>query len=377
MDCAAKKSDNNNLLKYIQVKPTFYPLQVKKITRQTRNAIAIEFDVPASLQSIFAFQPGQYLTIKKVIDGEETRRTYSLCSSPLDNKWTVAVKKVAGGLFSTWANEQLQEGDTLDVMPPNGKFSPALLAENEKHYAAFAAGSGITPIISIIATTLATEPNSSFTLIYGNQSRSSIIFKEELEALKNRYINRLSIYHILSREKTDAEINYGRIDAAKCEQIFTKLLDVNSVDEFYLCGPQEMSTCVNDALVQRGIHSTKIRQELFTVGQKTGKRKEHQIAITEDSPKSRITIRIDGMETSFDLAYDSDPIMDAALHEGMELPYACKGGMCCTCKAKLVEGEVEMEVHYGLEHDEIEAGYILTCQSHPKSAVVVLDFDQR
>lgn len=359
------------------MKPTFYPLQVKKITRQTRNAVAIELDIPASLQSIFAYQPGQYLTIRKKIEGEETRRTYSLCSSPLDNKWTIAVKKVPGGLFSTWANEQLQEGDTLDIMPPNGKFSPSLNDENKKHYAAFAAGSGITPVISIIATTLATEPNSSFTLVYGNQSRSSIIFKEALEALKNKYINRLSIYHILSREKTDADINYGRIDAAKCEQIFAKLLDINSVDEFFLCGPQEMSACVHDALVQRGIDSTKIRQELFTVTQKTGKRKEQQITATQDSPKSRITVRIDGMETSFDLAYDSDPIMDAALHEGMELPYACKGGMCCTCKAKLVEGEVEMEVHYGLEHDEIAAGFILTCQSHPKTPVVVVDFDQR
>jgi ring-1,2-phenylacetyl-CoA epoxidase subunit PaaE len=258
------------------VKPIFYPLQVKKITRQTRNAIAIELDVPASLQSIFTFQPGQYLTIRKIINGEETRRTYSLCSSPLDGKWTVAVKKVPGGLFSTWANEHLH-------------------AENGKHYAAFAAGSGITPIISIIATVLATEPKSRFTLIYSNQSRSSIIFKEELEALKNRYINRLSIFYLLSREKTDAEINYGRIDAAKCEQIFTKLLDVNSVDEFYLCGPQEMSACVHDALVNRGIDSTKIRQELFTVGQKTGTRKEQHIAATEDSPKSRITVRIDGI----------------------------------------------------------------------------------
>ncbi len=359
------------------MKPTFYPLQVKKITRQTRNAVAIEFEVPGSLQAIFAFQPGQYLTIKKDIHGEEARRTYSLCSSPLEHKWTVAVKKVPGGLFSTWANEWLQEGDTLEVMPPNGKFSPLLNPENKKNYAAFAAGSGITPIISIIATTLATEPNSSFTLIYGNQSRSSIIFKEELEALKNRYINRLSIYHILSREKTDAEINYGRIDAPKCAQIFEKLLDVNSVDEFFLCGPQEMSACVHNALVQHGIDSNKIKQELFTVGQKSGKRKEQQIAANEDSPKSRITVRIDGMETSFDLSYDSDPIMDAALHEGMELPYACKGGMCCTCKAKLVSGEVEMEVHYGLEQDEIEAGYILTCQSHPKTPIVVVDFDQR
>jgi ring-1,2-phenylacetyl-CoA epoxidase subunit PaaE len=359
------------------VKPTFYPLTIKNIERQTRNAVAIELDVPEELKSIFTYLPGQYLTFKQEIEGEEIRRNYSLCCSPLEDKWCVAVKKVPGGLFSTLANEKLKPGDTLWVMPPMGNFSPALNATHQKNYLAIAAGSGITPILSIIATTLATEPFSQFTLVYGNQSRSSIIFKEELEALKNKYINRLSIYHILSREKTDAVLNYGRIDAAKCEELFPKLIDLAKVDEVFLCGPMEMSQGLKQTFITRGMDEKKIHLELFTTGTAKTGRKLSTIADSDDSPKSKVTIMLDGRESSFELAYDSDSILDAGIHEGLELPFACKGGMCCTCKAKLLKGEVEMEVHYGLEHDEIVAGYILTCQSHPKTAEVVVDYDMR
>jgi ring-1,2-phenylacetyl-CoA epoxidase subunit PaaE len=359
------------------VKPKFYPLIIKNIERQTRNAVAIELDVPEELRSIFAYKPGQYLTFKHEIDGEEIRRNYSLCSSPLEGKWCVAVKKVPGGLFSTLANEALKPGETLLVMPPLGNFVPNLDATQKKNYLAIAAGSGITPILSIIATTLATEPESNFTLVYGNQSRSSIIFKEALEALKNKYINRLSIYHILSREKTDAALNYGRIDAAKCNELFPRLIDLNIIDEFFLCGPVEMSLSLKEELLRRGVPEKNIYLELFTTGNR-GKNKKKNIQNTgDDSPKSKVTIRLDGRESCFDLAYDSDSILDAGIHEGLELPFACKGGMCCTCKAKLLMGEVDMEVHYGLEHDEMEAGYILTCQSHPKTGEVVVDFDDR
>ena len=359
------------------MKQQFFPLKVKRIERQTKNAVSIEFDVPEELKEQFAFRPGQYLTVRQIVNGEDIRRNYSLCSSPLDHRWQVGVKKVAGGAFSTWANDELQPGDTLEVMPPLGKFSPALDPTHKKHYAAFAAGSGITPILSIIAATLATEPHSTFTLVYGNQSRSSIMFKEELEALKDKYLHRLSVYHILSREKTDADINYGRIDATKCEQLFSRLVDVHSFDEFFLCGPEEMSATVKEQLMKAGIDEKKIRQELFTVNRKAGAKKQAQATHNDESPKSRVIVRHDGVESSFELAYDSDPILDGALHEGIDLPFACKGGMCCTCKAKLLEGEVDMEVHYGLEHDEIEAGYILTCQSHPKTPVVVVDYDDR
>lgn len=359
------------------MKPTFYPLLLKKIDRQTRNAVALELDVPETLQPLFSYQPGQYLTFRHTINGQEIRRNYSLCSSPLDGKWQVAVKKVTGGLFSTLANEILKPGDTLWVMPPMGNFTPILDGAHQKNYLAVAAGSGITPILSIISTTLATEPLSQFTLVYGNQSRSTIIFKEELEALKNKYINRLSIYHIFSREKTDAMLNYGRIDAAKCDELFPKLIDLNKVDEVFLCGPMEMSIGLKNELVARGMDEKKIHLELFTTGITKDRKKQSINKESDESPKSKVTIVLDGRESSFELAYDSDSILDAGIHEGLELPFACKGGMCCTCKAKLLKGEVEMEVHYGLEHDEIEAGYILTCQSHPKTEEVLVDFDDR
>lgn len=358
-------------------KTAFYQIPVKNIERQTRNAITIELEVPDELKGVFAFDPGQYLTFRKTIDGEEVRRNYSLCSSPLDKKWQVGIKKVPDGIFTGWAHGQLKPGDLMEVMPPMGKFTPALNPAHSRHYCAFAAGSGITPILSIISATLATEPNSCFTLVYGNQSRSSIMFKEELEALKDKYMHRISLYHILSREKTDAEINHGRIDPAKCEQIFSKLLDITTVDEFYLCGPEGMSAGIKAELLTRGVEEKKIRMELFTTAKRNLRHKPMAAQANDEAPKSRVTIRHDGIESSFDLAYDSDPIMDAALHEGLELPYSCKGGMCCTCKAKLVKGEVDMEVHYGLEHDEIEKGFILTCQSHPKTSEVVVDFDIR
>lgn len=359
------------------MKPTFYPLKVKNIIRQTRSAVEIELEVPEALQQQFNYQAGQYLTFRHTIAGEEVRRNYSLCSSPLDNKWKVAVKKVPGGLFSTFANEQLETGDTLEVMPAMGKFTHSVNPQDKNQYLAIAAGSGITPIISIIASTLATEPQSSFTLVYGNQSRSSIIFKEELEALKNKYINRLGIYHILSREKTDADLNYGRIDTAKCNLLFSKLINLHKIDEVFICGPQEMTLSVKAELMQQGMPEKNIHFELFTTNQIRNSRLQKAETLPDDSPKSKVTIKMDGMESTFDLAYDSDSILDAGIHEGLELPFACKGGMCCTCKAKLIEGEVDMEVHYGLEHDEIAAGFILTCQSHPKTEKVVVDFDAR
>jgi ring-1,2-phenylacetyl-CoA epoxidase subunit PaaE len=359
------------------VKSSFYPLRVKNIEHQTRNSVAIEFEVPAELRETFKFEAGQYLTLRTQIGGENVRRNYSLCSSPLENKWKVGIKKVQGGLFSTWANETLQAGAVVEVMPPMGKFTPQLHTTNAKSYCAFAAGSGITPILSIIKTVLVEEPDSSFTLIYGNQSRSSIMFKEELEALKDKYLHRFSLYHILSREKTDADINYGRIDAAKCEQIFLKLLNLQSIDTFFLCGPEAMSLGVKEFLLKKGIDEKKIRLELFTTTAKTGNRKNIAQKQEDETPKSKVIIRHDGVESALELAYESDSILDAAIHEGIELPFACKGGMCCTCKAKLVKGEVDMDVHYGLEHDEMEAGYILTCQSHPKTAEVVVDFDER
>lgn len=312
------------------------------------------------------------------MNGEELRRNYSICTSPFDNKLKVAVKKAEGGLFSTFANDELKAGDVLDVLPPTGKFYTDLRPSNKKSYVAFAAGSGITPILSIIKTTLLTEPQSGFTLVYGNRTKNNIIFKEELEALKDKFIDRFRIYHILSREKTDAELNYGRIDVPKLELLFNKLIDAKTCDEFFLCGPEAMIFCIKGYLEGRGVAADKIHFELFTVpGQKQSAVSSQQSAKEEGSAKAKISVKVDGMLFDFDLAYESESILDAALKQGADLPYACKGGVCTTCKAKLVEGEVSMDVNWGLEPEEVAQGYVLTCQSHPKAEKVVVDFDAK
>jgi len=354
----------------------FYPLRIKKINKETDQCVSVEFEIPESLANSFHFKQGQSLTMRANLAGEEVRRTYSLCSSPLDKKWKVAIKKVDGGLFSSFANDNLKEGDELDVMEPVGKFYTDLDPSNKKNYLAFAAGSGITPVISIIKTTLRTEPQSSFTLVYGNRSRSSIIFFEELEGLKNKFIDRFSFINVLSRERTETPINFGRIDIGKLTEL-EKLIDYKKMDEIFICGPEEMIFCVKNFLEQKDISEKKIHFELFTTsGQKKKSGIGSRESVVKEGPQSKITVKVDGRSFDFDLSLNSDiTILDAALKEGADLPFACKGGMCCTCKAKLTEGEVEMDVHWGLEHEEVEQGYILTCQSHPKTEKVVVDFD--
>jgi ring-1,2-phenylacetyl-CoA epoxidase subunit PaaE len=377
----------------------FHPLRIKEVRRETPDCVSVVFDIPVSLHNDFRFYQGQSLTMRTMLNGEEVRRTYSICSSPLDNEWRVAIKKVTGGLFSTFANEQLKKGDILDVMQPVGKFYTELNPSKKKNYTAFAAGSGITPVLSLIKTTLATEPGSSFTLVYGNRSRGSIIFFEELEGLKNKYMERFNLVHLLSREKTDASINFGRITKEKLDNLGV-LIDYAGTDDFFICGPEEMIFCVKDFLELQGIDKKKIHFELFTTpGQRSQEsigrqrladgaagvrnpsaakglptaRRESGVAM---GPSSKITIKLDGRSFDFDLSLTSDTtILDAALKQGADLPFACKGGVCCTCKARLVEGEVEMDVHWGLEEEEIKQGYILTCQSHPTTEKVVVDFD--
>lgn len=353
----------------------FHKLTVKDIRNETSDCVSISFDIPKDFENDFLFKQGQNITIKSIIDGEEIRRSYSICSSPFDNELRVAVKKVDGGAFSIFANQKLKKGDMLEVLPPTGSFFTEVNNSNKKDYVFFAAGSGITPIISIIKTILLVEPESTVTLVYGNKNVSSIIFKEALESLKDKYLQRFSMYHVLSREQTDADINYGRIDAAKCEQ-FSRLIDFASVDEFFICGPEKMLFNIKDFLETQGINKNKIHFELFT----TPARKISKINTalkTKDVEGSKITVKLDGRSFNFNLDYNSNNILDAALAHGADLPFACKGGVCCTCKAKLIEGEVEMEVNYGLEQDEVKAGFILTCQSHPRSKKVLIDFDTK
>lgn len=353
----------------------FEQLTVREVRRETNDCVSIAFEIPETLKNSFQFLQGQYITLKTKINGEEVRRSYSICSSPLDHELRVAVKKVPQGVFSTYANEVLKAGDQLDVMPPMGKFFTPLIPGQKKNYVGFAAGSGITPLLSIIKTTLQTEQASTFTLVYGNRNRHSIIFRETLEALKNKYMDRFRLIHILSRETTDTPLNSGRIDADKCLLLCNKTIDLQKTDEFFLCGPEEMIFAVKNVLEQQQVPAQKIHFELFTTAGQQHKKNQPREEDLDKGPKSKITVTLDGISFDFELSQKGDAILDAALKHGADLPYACKGGVCCTCRAKLVEGEVDMEVNYGLEPDEIEQGFILTCQAHPKSEKVVVDFD--
>ncbi len=353
----------------------FHKLTIKNIQRETDDCVSIAFDIPVELEKDFSFKHGQNITVKFKIDNEEIRRSYSICSSPAENELRIAVKKVYEGAFSTFANEVLEEGDTLEVLPPTGTFFTEVDVSNKKHYVFFAAGSGITPVISIIKTILITETESRIMLVFGNRTVSSIIFKEELEALKDKYLQRFRMHHVLSRERTEADINYGRIDVEKCKQLL-KLIDFGSVDEFFICGPEKMIFTVKEFLENIGIDKKKIHFELFT----TPSRKHikiYQPGKLQEESGSDITVKSDGRSFDFKLDYNSNNILDAALAQGADLPFSCKGGVCTTCKAKLIEGDVEMEVNYGLEQEEVEAGFILTCQSHPRSKKVVVDYDAK
>jgi len=350
----------------------FHPLSISKIIRETPDCISICFNTANNPE--FSFREGQNITIKKTINGEELRRSYSICNAPHEKQLKIAVKKVDGGLFSTYANEELKENAMLDIMPPSGKFN-ARFNESNANYLAIAAGSGITPIISIIKHTLHMQPESRFTLIYGSKNRASIIFFEELENIKNKYMERFTLINILSREKTDAAVNYGRINEEKLIQL-EKMIDYKKFSCAYLCGPESMIFAASGFLEKSGIQKTNIHFELFTTpGQHQNTKNKVSVVEDDTSPKSNVTIRLDGRSFSFGLSYKGNSILDAALKEGADLPFACKGGVCCTCRAKLLEGNVTMDVNYALEPEEIEQGFILTCQSHPTTENVVIDFD--
>lgn len=358
----------------------FRTLKIEDIRRETADCVSVSFTIPSEFREEFRFKQGQNITIKTRQAGEEIRRSYSICSSPLDNELRIAIKKVPEGRFSTFANDQLRIGESLEVLPPTGKFYTELHANHRKHYLALAAGSGITPVLSLIKTTLAEEPESRFTLVYGNRHRGSIIFKEELEALKNRYMDRFVLHHILSREKTDSPIYQGRIDVQKLEELTEKLIFLQNTDEVFICGPGEMIFAVKDWLEKKGIDKKGVHFELFHTqeGRPSDRKPENaEVKQLREGRTSKVTIRLDGAHFDFNLPFDGASILDAALLEGADLPFACKGGVCCTCRARLTEGEVEMEVNYALETEELAAGFILTCQSHPRTDKVTIDFDSK
>jgi ring-1,2-phenylacetyl-CoA epoxidase subunit PaaE len=348
----------------------FFPLKIKEIRKETADCVSVLFDIPEHLAPNFTFKQGQYLTLKANVDSEEIRRSYSICSAPFENELRIAIKHVEDGIFSTYANKKLKKGDTLDVAKPDGRFNTILNFNNKKHYVLIAAGSGITPILSILKSILKEEPQSEVTLIYGNKNAASVIFREEIEGLKNKNMQRLRVFHVLSRERVDSELLHGRINAAKMKDFIGKMPEILKGDEYFLCGPESMINDIRQVLSEHNIDTKNIHFELFG----TNKTKHEKAIISTEKIVSTATIKLDGI--AFDMPiHEGEAVLDAALRVGADLPFACKGGVCCTCRAKITEGVVEMEVNYALDHEEVERGYILTCQAIPKTARVVIDFD--
>ena len=352
----------------------FYSLKVKALKRETSECVSIALDVPSDLVTEFKFIQGQYVTFRLDLNGEEIRRSYSICSCPYGEELRVAVKQIPNGKFSTYANTILKVGDKLEVMPPLGSFNTPLDSNQVKNYAAFASGSGITPIMSILRATLSKEAQSNFTLFYGNKTNQTIIFKSDLEDLKKKYPHRFKVYHVLSRVDDVEDKFKGRLSARKCKTFHNDLIDLKKLDEVFLCGPEQMIFDVKDALINEGVKASSIHFELFTSSSQTTKADD--FSEKSEVANSQIEVIVDGDSHQFELTENGDTILDAAIAVDADVPFACKGGVCCACKAKVMEGSVKMEVNYALDEDEVEEGYILTCQSHPTSDKVVIDFDE-
>jgi ring-1,2-phenylacetyl-CoA epoxidase subunit PaaE len=352
----------------------FYPLTVAAVKHETRDAIAVTFNVPRELKETFAYQQGQHLTLRTMIKGEDVRRSYSICAAVQDERLRVAIKRTPGGLFSTWALEALQPGATLDVMPPMGHFNVPLDAQSERHYLAFAAGSGITPILSILKTTLLAEPKSRFTLFYGNRASSSVIFRDELTDLKDVFMERLNLVYVMSREQQDIELFNGRITQDKCQQFLRHWVRAEDFDVAFICGPEDMMHGVSNALQEAGMPKERIRIELFAA---SIPKHEHKPRPVEAGVRheTEVTVIMDGSHTSFTMDKDKESVLDAGLRAGIDMRYSCKGGVCSTCRCKVLEGQVEMDVNYALEDYEVARGFVLSCQSFPVTDKVVIDFD--
>ena len=353
--------------------PRFHRLAVNDLRREAADAVSLTFAIPNELASDYSFAPGQYLTLRTTMDGEEVRRSYSICSGPDDGELRIAVKKVDGGAFSCWAADELKSGDELDVMTPTGRFGIAHAPDEARVHVGFAAGSGITPIISIIKGVLAREPQSRFFLFYGNRAPSGMLFREALEELKDRFMQRLSIFHVISGEEQDIPMLHGRLDGEKVRVLLRSLIPATSVDHVFICGPTGMSEEIEATCREIGIAGDRIHVERF-VSEFGGKPRPKTVIAPSAPAKAMASLVIDGKRREVPVA-DGESILDAALRAGMDLPFACKGGMCSTCRAKLVEGDARMEVNYSLEPWELKAGFILTCQARPVSEKVVVDYD--
>jgi ring-1,2-phenylacetyl-CoA epoxidase subunit PaaE len=359
----------------------FHQLSVANVRQETDSSICVTFDVPLDLEETFKFKQGQFLTLKAEIDNEEVRRSYSICSGVQDGNLKIGIKRVNGGRFSNYANDNFKTGFLVEVMPPQGNFYTQLDPENVKNYMLIAAGSGITPVLSNIKTILHEEPLSRVTLLYGNLRSNSVMFMDELGFVKNKYLNRFQWINIMDHEDQGADLLNGIIDNKKGAELYkAKLIDIKGTDEAFICGPQAMMSEVSRGFRSMGFDDSRIHYELFTSSSEDSKlaldKYNQRIADYGEKKTSEVTIIAGGRTISFDLTTVGENILDAGIHNGLDLPYACKAGVCSTCKAKLVEGKVDMDLNHALEDSELKAGYILTCQSHPISEKVVIDYDQ-
>jgi ring-1,2-phenylacetyl-CoA epoxidase subunit PaaE len=353
----------------------FYKLRVAEVKRETPDAVSVRFELPASLRETFAFKAGQHLTFRRAFGGEEVRRNYSVCVAPSEGVLKIGVKKIAGGVFSGWVNDELKAGDELDVMAPHGSFCWDFTAGARRAYVAFAGGSGITPILSLMKAALATEPNSRFTLFYGNRNSAGVMFLEEIAGLKDRYLDRLSVYHFLEDEEEEIELFNGRLNRAKIDELLTQLVKPAHVDAFFICGPGPMMDAAEDALLARGADKGRILIERFTTGPLSAAQAAAARAAEEKAAGLKMSVTLNGrrMNVTFDPAKHS--ILDNVRAAGLPAPFACKGGVCATCRAKVTAGEVSMKVNYGLSQQELADGYVLTCQATPVTEGVALTYD--
>ncbi len=354
----------------------FHSLHVTDVQKTIRDAVVVTLRPDDTDAEVFDFVQGQYLTFRKDFDGEELRRSYSICAGKDDGVLRVGIKRVDGGSFSNWANDTLEPGDTIEAMPPTGTFHAPLDASSAKHYLAFAGGSGITPVLSVIKTTLKREPRSRFTLLYANRSVNTIMFREELEDLKNTYMGRFNVIHILEEDAQEIDLFTGRIDSEKCEALFANWVDINAVDMAYICGPEPMMLGIVAALEHHGLAKDRIKYELFTAPQ-TGRAKsrpalKHDAALNDSA---EISVTLEGTTRVFHMSRNGVSVLEAAIENRLDAPFSCKAGICSTCKARVLEGEVEMVANHALEDYEVEQGYVLTCQCHPLGDKVVLTYD--
>jgi ring-1,2-phenylacetyl-CoA epoxidase subunit PaaE len=358
----------------------FHPLRVRAVEPDTLEAVIVTFDVPEELRTVFGFTQGQYLTLRTDVDGQDLRRSYSICAGVDDGELRVGVRKVKGGVFSNWINEHLHPGDTVNVMAPQGRFFVPLDPAATRHHVGIAGGSGITPILSIMKTVLAREPLSRFTLIYGNRQLQSTMFKEEIEDLKNRYMTRLVLHHVFSDEHTDAPLNHGRMSRGKIGDFLTSVVPAPQIDQVYVCGPFQMNDEAEAALLAAGVPENRIHIERFGVALAAGATSADAImheAKPGDVAQATITIIRDGLRREIKFFKGQPSILDASSAAGLEVPYSCTSGVCGTCRAKVMEGEVRMERNFALDKKEVASGFVLTCQAHPLTDRVVLSFDER